>query len=65
MFPRKKTNKHPIVYNAGLKKRHSVPSFQFPKVVLGQPWAAFIICMPVCISTMKWLDPCSIPGAFF
>ena len=26
------------------KGQHSVPSFQFPKFVLGQPWAAFPIC---------------------
>ena len=37
-------NIHPSVYNAGKKGQHSVPSFQFPKFVLGQPWAAFPIC---------------------
>ena len=37
-------NTHPIVYNAGKKGQHSVPPFQFPKFVLGQPWEAFPVC---------------------
>ena len=45
------------------KKRHSAPSFQFPKVVLGQPWAAFIICwIWVGFVVGFWLDFSEVDG---
>ena len=43
MLPPKKTST-PQFTMLVKKGQHSVPSFQFPKFVLGQPWAAFPIC---------------------